>query len=276
MSKNVVTTTVTPAEIRLAWDTIQAGRNPLSGKQSALDRYVKNNYRSKTVDPWVGDSGTGIQHKLNNGYWPEGEEMPNLSGSTVTIDTPQVEWHEEEGELIYEAMLNNEELMFVQWDAMPQPKGMKIRACFDFNAGVRSEMIAEYFSWVLNVIERAEGLGISPDVELYIETQGSFQGHDSRHDMIVIPVVKAGELVDTVAWRAYLTQGGFRSLGFLALGLTGDKHGLSLTSGLGRATGDGWDVKLDGDVLTIHADGNASRFPKDEMNAKLEAAFQTF
>ena len=215
-----------------------------------------------------------MQSWLNDGYWPEGDDMPNLSGSDVNVAVPFIDFDEDEGDLNVELALNGEDMYRMQWSAMDSPKGMKIRACFDFNAGTKAETMREYFAWILGVIEKAESLGIAPDVELYIETLGSFRETPSRRDLIAIPVVKAGELVDTVAWRAYLTKGGFRTLGFLALGLTGDKHGLSLESSLGQATGSKWDVTYDGDTLTIHAPGNAGKFPKDEMTRKLEAVFE--
>jgi hypothetical protein len=272
---NITTTEVTPAEIREGWDSIQSGKFPLTRKQESLAQYSQG-WKGSTYNDWIGCSGTEMQDWLHNGYWPDNEDMPNLSGADVTVDMPAVEWDEEEGDMIYEAVLNNEDLMFVKWDSMPQARGMKIQACFDFNAGVSAETMREYFAWMLGVIERAESLGIAPDVELFIDTQGSFQGHDERHDRIAIPVVKAGEVMDTVAWRAYLTKGGFRTLGFLSLGIAGDKLGLSLTGSLGRATGNKWDITHEDDVLTIHAPGNANGFPKAEMNKKLEDVFSTF
>lgn len=271
-TKNI--TTITTTEVREAWDKVQAGKFPLTHKQSEGLGHLVQGWRGDRYDDWNGCSGKQMQTWLHEGYWPEGEDMPNLSGSDVEVSMPFIGFDEDEGDLSIEMALNGEDMYRLHWDAMDSPKGMKIRACFDFNAGVNATIMRDYFAWVLNVIERAEGLGIAPDVELFIETQGSFQGHDSRHDMIAIPVVKAGELVDTVAWRAYLTKGGFRTLGFLALGLAGDKLGLSLTGSLGRATGHKWDVTLDeDDVLTLHAPGNASSFDKTAMNKALEKAW---
>ena len=267
--------TVTVEQLRTAWSTIQKGRNPLSSKQSALGPYVANMWRGSHVDEFVGCSGEQMNGWLSEGYYVEDSLDLNLSQTDAVVGRRKRRWSDEDGEMVWDRVMDNEEKWMVTREKMPQKRGLKIRACFDFNAGVKATMMAEYFAWILKIIDRAERQGVTPDVELYIETRGSFQGHDTRHDLIAIPVVKSGELVDTVAWRAFLTKGGFRTLGFLALGLVGDKEGLSLTGGLGSATGAGWGVTMDEDrTLTITAPGNASKFDEADMSAKLEAAME--
>ena len=58
----------------------------------------------------------------------------------------------------------------------PQKRGLKIRACFDFNAASRPASCATTSLGFCELIDRAERQGITPDVELFIETRGSFQG----------------------------------------------------------------------------------------------------
>lgn len=273
MSKQVREHTVSPEQIRTAWSAIQAGRNPLSSKQRALAEYTNYSWRGSTVDQFVGCSGEQMNGWLSEGYYVEQGEMPNLSQSDTVVNHRKRRWSDENGEMVYERVLDNEEKWMVTRERQPQKRGLKIRACFDFNCGVKAEMMQTYFAWILRIIDRAERQGITPDVELFIETQGSFEGEHDKHDLIAIPVVKAGELVDTVAWRAFLTRGGFRTLGFLSLGIVGDAIGKPLTSSLGAATGSKWDVTMSEDrTLTIHAPGNANSFPEDEMTKKLEAA----
>lgn len=263
--------TVTPEQIRTAWSAIQAGRNPLSAKQSALSSYVTSEWRGSHVNDFVGCSGEQMNGWLSEGYYVESGDMPALSQSDAVVGRRKRRWSDEDGEMVWDRVMDNEEKWLVTREKQPQKRGLKIRACFDFNCGVKASMMSEYFAWILRIIDRAERQGITPDVELFIETRGSFQGEDSKHDLIAIPVVKAGELVDTVAWRAFLTRGGFRTLGFLSLGIVGDATGKALVGSLGSATGSKWDVTMTEDrTLTIHAPGNASSFDEAAMTKKLE------
>jgi hypothetical protein len=265
--------TVTVEQLREAWGKIQAGQNPLSAKQRALAPCVNGSWRGSTVDSWIGCSGEQMNGWLCEGYYVEGDELPQLASSDTEIFRRKRRYTDEGGEMIWERVMDREEKWQVTRDRAPQRRGMKIRACFDFNCETNARIMRDYFAWILQIIDQAERQGISPDVELFIETRGSFQGEDGKYDRICIPVVKAGELVDTVAWRAFLTRGGFRTLGFLALGLIGDRTRKSLTGGLGSACGTKWDVTMDEDrTLTIHAPGDADRFPLSEMNTKLAAA----
>lgn len=263
---------ISPSEIKAAWDVLQKGDNPLP-KQSALS-YSMESWRGEQVNPWTGCSGTQMQKWLAEGYYPEDGAEADLSGfGAAEIETPMIEWDEDEGDLYIEAALGGEDMPYAQWEGFEAKRGMKIRACFDTNCGTKAEPLAEYFAWILRMIDLAEAKGIAPDVELFIYTEGSFNGKSGRH-YINIPVVKAGEIVDAVSWRAYLSKGGFRTLGFVALGLAAEKLSATLTSGLGRAVNEKWDVVVEDGVMTTFCPGHFDSFPADEMTKKAETAME--
>jgi len=265
--------TVSTAEIRSAWSEIQAGRNPLGERQagSGVTGHIRaGHYSGEGVSSFIGCSGAQMQGWLQDGYYPDAPER-QMPGGVVEITTPFVDLVEEDGDLILSQALGGEDLCFARWEEFEAQRGLTIRACIGMHAGVSARVLGAYMKWILTVIDAAERRGVAPDVELYITTKGSFRGD---HALVVrIPLVKAGEIVDAVAWRAFLTPGAFRSLGFLALGLAADKVGRSLVSGMGFPTNREWSVELDGDVLTIECPGGAGEFPADLMDAKLETAY---
>jgi hypothetical protein len=182
----------------------------------------------------------------------------------------QVELDEETGDLLIDQVLSGEELYRAQWSDTPAPRSLTIRACIGMHAGVDAKIIGAYNEWLLKVIDAAQRRGVAPNVELWIGTKGGYGGHGTLRARI--PLVKAGEIVDATAWRAYLTPGAFRSLGFVALALAADKAGRALNAGMGSPTNKRWSVTLDGDVLEIECPGGASEFPEELLDQMLEAA----
>lgn len=263
--------TVSTGEIRDAWSEIQAGRNPFSARQSKSATVLKlDRYRGSTVDPFVGASGSEIQDRLQHGYWPEGLEA-ELPGGAVEIGVPFVELVEEDGDLILSQALGGEDLMYAQWEPTEAPRGLTIRACIGMHAGVDAKQLGEYMSWILKVIDAAERKGIAPDVELWIGTKNGFI--DSKDQMTVrIPLVKAGELIDAVAWRAFMAPGAFRSLGFVAFALGADKTPRRLNSGMGSPTNRDWKIEFADDTLDIECPGGMSSFPAELLDFLLEGA----
>jgi hypothetical protein len=263
--------TVTTGEIRDAWSEIQAGRNPFTSRQAASGTVRKlPTYRGSTVDPFVGASGSEIQDRLQNGYWPEGLEA-ELPGGAVEIGVPFVDLVEEDGDLILSQALGGEDLMYAQWEPTEAPRGLTIRACIGMHAGVDAKQLGAYMTWILKVIDAAERKGIAPDVELWIGTQNGFVGSKDRMT-VRIPLVKAGELIDAVAWRAFMAPGAFRSLGFVAFALGADKAGQRLNMGMGAPTNKAWKVDFADDVLSIECPGGMQSFPAELLDGMLEEA----
>lgn len=266
---------VTPGEIRRAWGTIMGGSNPFTDRQdrSILVQQHLRNYRSDVVNPWIGATGAEINERLIHGYAVETADLKVDGGMTEYV-APQMVWDDEEGDLMVESVIGGEDAYRVMWEDVETPKSLTIRACIGMHAGTDAQVIADYLTWLLKVIDAAQRRGVSPDVELWIGTRGSFQRFGSETMRIRIPLVKSGEMIDVDSWRAYLTPGAFRSLGFVAIGLAADKtKGIRrLTPGLGSPTNRSWGVTLEDGVMEIECPGGDSSFPEQHMNDLLEAA----
>ena len=96
---------------------------------------------------------------------------------------------------------------------------------------------------------------------------------ESKRIRIVVPLVKAGELTDVTAWRAFLHGAAFRTLGFAAFGLVSDRLG-KVARIRARALGR---LRLGRRVLRRRSDDRLARprrdsFPEEAMTAKVEAA----
>jgi hypothetical protein len=143
------------------------------------------------------------------------------------------------------------------------------------HAGVEAHVIGAYNEWILKVIDAAQRRGIAPRVELWIGSKNGFTGKGARESLTVrIPLCEPGEVVDVTAWRAYLTPGAFRSLGFVALALGADKTPRYLTAGMGSPTNRQWSVTFEDDVLDIECPGGAVSFPEADLDRMLEHTYQ--
>lgn len=266
--------TITTGRIRDAWQRIQDGRNPVP-KQDQLRRHVEGDWTGDKFDRWIGMSPATMNERLIHGYVPESKPDVDVSMGESEIPTPALDLNEE-GCLVLDAALAGEELYRVMYEEKPCKKALTMRANIAFNCGTSAEgIISKYLDWLLAVMDAAQTQGIPADLELTIKTIDSYPG--VKNCEIRIPVVKAGEMLDAAAWRAFLSPGSFRSLGFLAMGLAGEDQGLALRPGLGRAAGQDWAVDFDAESGVLEFDCPPSpgyrEFPLDKMNEKVQAAF---
>lgn len=274
MVKTTYDVEVTPREVREAWTAIQEGENPFSGRQkSSATVYRLDDYRGTAVHDWIGASGAQIQDRLDHGYHVEAHDVE--VGGTAEYAMPQILLDEDAGDLLVDQVLGGEDLYLARWDESEAPRSLTIRACIGMHAGVEAHVIGAYNEWILKVIDAAQRRGITPRVELWCGTKGqTFSGQGEGESMTVrIPLCEPGEMVDVTAWRAYLTPGAFRSLGFVALALGADKTPRRLTRGMGAPTNKEWSVSFEDDILNIECPGGAVSFPEAELDRMLEEAY---
>jgi len=266
---------ITPTEVRQAWATIQNGETPFESRQRTAGVTRRfSEYRSPEPSWFVGASGPEIQDRLENGYYVDTGEF-QMPGGAVEIDNPFIDLVEEDGDLLVEAALGGDDLMYAQWQPMEAQRGLTIRACIGMHAGTEASVLAAYMSWILKVVQAAEARGVAPDVELYFTSKGGFQRFANEAIRVRIPLVKGGEIIDATAWRAFLAPGAFRSLGFVALGLAADKVRRGLNAGMGHPTNKNWKIEFSDDTLTIECPGGAHEFPEEQMDQMLERAYAT-
>lgn len=265
--------TITTDDIRDAWSKIQRGQNPIPGQKS-LDSY-QGRWRGDTMDTFTGCSGTEMNRRLTEGYVPEA--TPEVDADTGTdFNLPSIEL-DEDGSLILDAALAGEDFYRVQWIDRPTKRGLTIRANTAFAAGTdAARQISRYLDWLLAVVDAAQTQGIPVDLDLVIKAKGSWTTRRQETLEVIIPVFRAGETMDVAAWRAFLSPGSFRSLGFLAMGIASDRLGKTLNSGLGYPTGSDWTVDFDNEagILTLDVPPMPSgTFPAEQMTERVQEAF---
>jgi hypothetical protein len=265
--------TITPTQIREVWDTTQSGAWPFHERQRT-GGIASNVIRWRGDSAWTGTSGAQMQDWLTNGYYVDGDTPPSAPFGDAEHVLASVELFEEDGDLLIDQVLNGEDLTYARWEDFEAQRGVTVRINFGMHSGTSADVFDAYFAWCLRVLEGIQLQGLAPEVELAFSAAGCFarRGTDDRID-VRIPLVKSGEVVDSVSWRAYLTRASFRMLGFAALGLAADERKRTLSSGLGRPVNPGWGVTYEDDVLTINCPNGADNFPEKHMDEQLAAAY---
>lgn len=260
--------TISTSEIVDSWTNIMSGGDI---GHSALTRSVRS-WRMGTMNYWVGVTGKEMSKRLRNGYIPpEDKTTPSfMDFGQVDVATPTLDLLEDEGELLVDQVLAGEDMPYVAWEPQEAKRGITVRISFDAAGSLESGAMADYFAWCLRVLDNIKRLGLAPTVELFITDDGS-AFHENNPIMVKIPVANAGEVIDSVAWRAFLSPGGFRTLGFLTLGLANTKNGSVMDDGLGRPAFLHWTCTFEDGVLTIGAPPSFRVFNSALMNDKLRA-----
>lgn len=275
------TFTITPREIRDGWIALMQGkRRPVA--HDHVDEYGE--HPDRTIK-FAGMSGNEISKALAEGFFPDpDEDVIRASARGMSeVMVPQVFVNEDEGELMIGEVLAGEEEFLAVWSPMPEQRGARIRIDVAAHCGTSSTVIAEYYEWCLHLIAELQRRGNSPSVELVIRNRDLLweRGKERNHDAItdvLIPLVDEGEVIDPITWRAFMTQGAYRTLGFLAMGLVAEREGLVQSGVLGYPVGSEWAVVFDPDEgeLDIISPNGYTEFPAEEMTAKLSAILERF
>lgn len=273
MNQHIVTT----EEIRTAWNLIQ-GNLPFLSSSSRQSTFEANalvrKWRGNVVNKWIGCSGEQMQGWLAEGYYPSEGDIPEVNFSNAPVHKRRFVSNDEAGELQIDAALAGDDYIYRAYTNREVPRNINVHIDTCFSASTNSRVIAQYLEWCLRLVEALQKRGLAPGLSLEIATQRMFRERGDWEN-VVIPLSQAGEQIDSIAWRAYFTEGGFRTLGFLSMGIAGDKLGLTVSSGLGTPhLRSKFSVEFDEDTSTLHitSPNSPHTFNADEMNALVEAA----
>ena len=269
--------TITPAELRDSWTNLMEGRPGPEHKQGHIEGYGTN---PDEVHGFAGMSGREIMQALRDGYYPEpnGDVISATAYGSQEIMVQQIFVNEENGELLIDQALAGEDEFYVTLDHQPANVGVDMRIQFDTNAVSSVNVLGDYFEWCLHVIDALERKGVAPSVTLTQELYGTLRG-DKQDRTILIPLVQEGEVIDPVTWRAFMTKGAFRTLGFLSIGILATRLKKRTTEGLGHARPGGFSVEYDPEdgVLAVTCPGCfPDSFPAERMTAMLDRILEEF
>lgn len=226
---------------------------------------------------FVGTSSRAIATALREGVKPEHKaKVQAVAFGDQEILTPQIELVEEDGDLLIDQVLGGEDLYYARWDHVPTNSGARLRILWNTLACSDASVMNDYFDWSLSVIDALTARGMAPSVELRSLTKGTMHGKGWTDDKILsvtYPLAEAGRITDTVAWRAFLSPGAFRTLGFLGYAIIGKREGFRLDSGLGYSIGADFGVTYDptDGILDIVCPASMPDvFPAERMDAMLD------
>ena len=253
-------------------DVREMFRKIVSGKSSGQVACDALRASWQSMPDFYGDTPEGMTDKLDKGYAPDGEFNGYANGSADQIRAELVR-DDEMGDLDLQSIISGEDSYRIMYEEVPSPRSVTITAQVNMLGDVPVKILTEYTDFILRAIMAAETMGAAPGLEILHLVRGVFTKSDSEHLTLTIPLVNQGEAMDPTSWRAFLSPGGFRMLGFVARGIAANKLNKKVRYGFGRSAGPGWDVKRDGDHITITCPPSAYDFPREEMEAKLVAAF---
>lgn len=270
-------------DIKDAWITaVETGAFPKDAVRAKDVKNIRTLRRAETepdyVDyKFVGASSRDIATALRDGVKPEHKaKVQAVAFGDQEILTPQIELVEEDGDLLVDQVLGGEDLYYARWDHVPTNSGARLRILWNTLAHSDASVMNEYFDWSLSVIDALTARGMAPSVELRSLTRGTMHGKGWSADKILevtYPLAEAGRITDTVAWRAFLSPGAFRTLGFLGYCLIGKREGYTLDDGLGYSIGADFGVTYDptDGILDIVCPASMPDvFPAERMDAMLD------
>lgn len=274
------TYTISPGDIRVAWGKLMTSPDSEVMELANLGQVEEYAQDPGKVIDFAGMSGSAIADALANGYYPEkGDIISADARGFGEVMVPQILVNDEDGELLIGEVIAGEEEYLARWQDQPEQRGVRIRADITFHCGTKAEVIEQFYDWLLAAIEQFQRRGNAPAVELVIHCRDLY---DDFSDMdvtdIVIPLVEEGEVIDPITWRAFLTRGAFRTLGFLAIGMVAQREGLTPDSGLGYPLGEEFGVIYDDEdgLLEIVTPNGFEEFPEEEMTRSLNRILERF
>jgi hypothetical protein len=269
--------TINHTRVRDAWLTaMDRGQFPFHVYSDLTTLIREPDWHSR----FVGDSANGIAHALRHGVQPD--HNPKLNASAFgdqEILVPQIELNEEEGDLLVDQVLGGEDMFYAKWDHVPVNSGARLRILWNTLADSSAACIGAYMDWSLSVIDALTAKGMAPSVELRMLTSHVFPGAQTGAEAadITVKLSEAGRITDSVAWRAFLAPGAFRSLGFLTYAIVADDYGYDLDGGSSMGTDFGVAYDPEEGIVDIMCPARMPRtFPADSMDRMLETVLNKF
>lgn len=245
---------VTQSEIKTAWDRLQAGdTNYLGHTYASRDFNIHSNrWRGSKVDSWTGCSGEQMQGWLAEGFYPPAGNVPNVKFSDAPVKKRRYVANDEAGELQVDAVLAGDDYIYREYTQRTMPRNINIEVDVTFSATTNQQIIAQYLEWVLQLVEALQQRGLSPGLSIFNECFAGVYRQYNGPMKIIIPLARAGEQIDAVAWRAFFSSGGYRMLVFMAKGVGGAKKGWSTTAGIGKPVQrTRFDMQFDKETATL-------------------------
>jgi hypothetical protein len=118
-------------------------------------------------------------------------------------------------------------------------------------------VLADYGQWIASLIAGLQGRAFDLQIDVFSVVRMPF-GKTLDLVRTNVRVKRFGKRSSLKSWGALFSPTGYRMLGFCARMMACSEHGRLCNPGMGASVAPGFDVKLDGRVLTITCNPGAS------------------
>jgi len=226
---------------------------------------------------WNGFTRDQMLGWLKNGY--KTEAFQDLHEMSPPMRKRRKMIYQDEGEIQVDLALSGYDQPFLAWTKRESAPGLSIDVVMVFSAFVSSDVIADYQRWIARALYTLETEGIDLEVNLATINGGPFSDRNRDENVTVrVNVKKEQEASDFNRWSVMFSPGGYRGLVFMAQTLGAMHHDKVMNSGYGAVRSKKWDIEFNPETrkMRITCDAAGSRFPAEEMSAKLRAILQQF
>jgi hypothetical protein len=209
---------------------------------------------------------------IKQGYKPP--RTGNPADYTPKVEKRRLIATDEGGELDFTLAWSGDPMPFREWEQRTNRPGLKLVLDYAMNCGTKAHVIGEYTAWLGGMISGLEIAGYDMEIAIRISVMGLMVGDPGGKITHTDIIVKhEGKASDFSQWSAMFSPGGFRMLGFAALGLHATEAGERCEDGLGYPYGTEFDAEFDAKsrTLHIHTPAHADAFPIDAMTEKIAA-----
>ena len=231
------------------------------GSQPTLNR---QGYSGPGKSTWQGGTKEDMLGWLRDGYKPP--QFLNLDAYTPKIERRRIIVSDEGEELHLDRAWSGDPMPWTEWEMRPATPGMRIEIDFTFNYDTPAKVLADYGAWLAGIMAGLELQGYDLEVEIFCEGMNALVGHYGK-TIPGIRVSEIGQFSDFQEFSAMFSPMGFRTLGFISIGMMGDRQKMTVTGGLGSATGNQWKCSWNADeaILSVGSPSSAAKCPIDKL-----------
>jgi hypothetical protein len=240
--------------------------------QPAMEYNLLGMHRSPYQKTWYTGDSYAPAHLL--GWLRDGFRAPEFANSAEIVPAAlqhRATWSDEDGDIDLGRLYGgHDEFMLGMAERETKP-GVRVQIEYAFACGVTGKCIASYGAWVAGLLGAMEQYGFDMVVDMWIPLDNLYNGDRGVRSNVLVRVKKANETSDFTEWSSIFSPAGYRTLGFSAKCVAGDKIGKTASSSLGMTIGGKtWNLVYDPEesLVTITCNQRAyagEAFPHEKL-----------
>lgn len=182
-----------------------------------------------------GDAPATLLGYLDDGF--RAEEFANSAERVPAALQHRATWSEEDGDIDVGRLYGGHDDFMLGMVERPTKPGVRVQIEYAFAAGVPNATIAEYGAWGAGLLGSMEQYGFDMVVDVWIPLDNLYQGDSNVRSNVLVRVKRANEVSDFTEWSAIFSPAGYRTIGFSAKCVAGDRIGKTAKHDLGTTVG---------------------------------------